>query len=239
MPDQRIYVLVHGAWHGGWCWRRVADRLAAAGHRVFTPTQTGLGERRHLMSASVGMDTFIADVANLIDMEDLADVILVGHSFGGRTITGVANCMPQRLRRLVFLDAALPENGKSAFDLMAAEVRDARLKAAQDFDGGLSLPPPKASAFGISDPDDADWIERHLTPHPLATYTQPMMLEHPIGNGVPATYIRCTAPGYANTLASADYAKARPDWQYLEITTGHNAMVSAPAELTAMLLALP
>ena len=104
--------------------------------------------------------------------------------------------------------------------------------SAQAFSGGLSLPPPPASAFGITDADDAAWVERHLTPHPIATYALPMTLAHPIGNGVPATYIRCTDPGYANTLKGAEYAKSRPDWQYLEIHTGHDAMISAPAELT-------
>jgi pimeloyl-ACP methyl ester carboxylesterase len=238
MAAQRIFVLVHGAWHGGWCWRRVADRLAEAGHRVFTPTQTGLGERKHLLSVDITPETFTLDVLNVIEIEDLADVTLVGHSFGGRSISTVADRIPERLRRLVYLDAGLPENGKSAFDLMAPEVNAARLEAARTFDGGLSMPPPPAAAFGIVDANDAAWVERHLTPHPIATYALPIGLDHPLGNGVPATYIRCTDPGYANTLKSAEYARSRSDWQYLEIHTGHDAMVAAPAEMTEMLLAL-
>lgn len=238
MSKQRTYVLVHGAWHGGWCWRRVADRLRDAGHSVFTPTQTGLGERKHLLTASVTPETFILDVLNVVEMEDLNDTILVGHSFGGLPISGVADRAPQRLRRLVYLDAGLPENGKCAFDRAAPEVRAARLEAARAFSGGLSMPPPQATAFGVTDPNDAAWLERHLTPHPVATYTTPVTFAHPLGNGVPATYIRCTDPGYSNTLSSAQFAKSRADWQYLEIATGHDAMVSAPAELTEMLLAL-
>lgn len=238
MSSQRTYVLVHGAWHGGWCWRYVAERLLKAGHHVYTPTQTGLGERKHLMSASITPDTFINDVLNVIEMEDLKDVYLVGHSFGGRSISGVADRAPGRLRRLVYLDAGLPENGKSAFDLMASDVRDARLKAAQEFSGGLSMPPPPPTSFGVTDAGDMAWIESHLTPHPTATYALPITIEHEIGNGVPATYIRCTNPGYGNTIKSAEYAKSRPDWQYLEIHTGHDAMISAPAELTDMLLGL-
>ena len=239
MSSQRTYVLVHGAWHGGWCWRHVTDRLAAAGHRVFAPTQTGLGERRHLLTPDVTPETFALDVINLIEAEDLADVYLVGHSFGGRSISVTADRIPHRLRRLVYLDAGLPENGKSAFELMAPAVRDARLAAAQAHDGGLSMPPPPTEAFGVTEPTDIAWLERHLTPHPTATYAMPIALTHPLGNGVPATYIRCTNPGYANTVKSAHYAQSRADWQYLEIHTGHDAMVSAPAELTDMLLALP
>jgi pimeloyl-ACP methyl ester carboxylesterase len=235
----RTYVLVHGAWHGGWCWVRVTERLVAAGHRVFTPTQTGLGERKHLLSAAITPDTFTDDIANVIETEELDDVILVGHSFGGRSIAGVADRMPQRLQHLVFVDASLPESGKSALDQTLPELRDARIKAAQESSGGLSIPPPPAAAFGVTEPDDAAWVERRLTPHPFATYDRPAVLDNPIGNGVPATYIRCIDPAFANTASSADYAKSRADWQYLEIATGHDAMVTAPAELTKMLLAVP
>lgn len=238
MPEQRTYVLVHGAWHGGWCWRRVEDRLRAAGHRVFAPTQTGVGDRKHLLSAAITPETFTLDILNVIESEDLTDVFLVGHSFGGRSISGVADRAPQRLRRLVYLDAGLPESGKSAFDLYTPELRAARLELARASSGGLSVPPPPAASFGISDPADAAWVERHLTPQPTAVYALPLVLAHPLGNGVPATYIRCTSPGYSNTLKSAEYAQSRPDWQYLEIATGHDAMVSAPQELTEMLLAL-
>jgi pimeloyl-ACP methyl ester carboxylesterase len=235
----RTYVLVHGAWHGGWCWVRVAERLIAAGHRVFAPTQTGLGERKHLLSAAITPDTFADDIANVIDTEELADVILVGHSFGGRSICGVADRMPQRLRHLVFVDASLPESGRSALDQTLPELREARIKAAHETSGGLSIPPPPAAAFGVSDPGDVAWVERRLTPHPFATYSLPFVLKNPIGNGVPATYIRCVDPAFANTASSAEYAKSRADWRYLEIPTGHDAMVTAPAELTEMLLAVP
>ena len=238
MASPRIYVLVHGAWHGGWCWRRVADRLRAAGHVVFTPTQTGLGERKHLLSTAITPDTFVEDIVNLIEAEGLTDVILVGHSFGGRSICGVADRIPERLRRLVFLDAALPEGNTSALETNPPEVRAARIKAAQESSGGLSLPPPGAVAFAVTDPDDAAWVERRLTPHPFATYSLPLVLDNPVGNGVPATYIRCVDPAYPVLAGSAANAKSRADWQYLEIATGHDAMVTAPVELTGMLLAL-
>ena len=234
----RTYMLVHGAWHGGWCWAKVADRLRAAGHRVYTPTQTGLGERKHLLRADISLDVFITDLVNAIEAEELNDVILVGHSFGGRPIAGVADRAPQRLKRLVFLDAGLPDPGKSVFDGFPSSVRDARIKAAQDFRGGLSFPPPPAGSFGVTAPDDVAWLERRMTPHPYGTYVTPMTLDHPIGNGVPCTYIRCIEPAYAVVDPSGAYAKSRADWQYLEIKSGHDAMVIAPGPLSEMLLAL-
>jgi pimeloyl-ACP methyl ester carboxylesterase len=235
---RRTYVLVHGAWHGGWCWRDVASRLAAAGHAVFTPTQTGLAERKHLLHAGISLDTFVEDIVNVIDAEELNDIYLVGHSFGGRSVCGVADRMPERVRRLVFLDSGLPTSGKSAMDGLPADIRATRLKLAQDSSGGLSVPPPGMADFGITDAESVAWLERRLTPHPLGTYTTPMNLAHPLGNGVPVTYIRCTEPTYRPTESSADYARSRADWQYLELATGHDAMISAPGPLADMLLAL-
>ena len=119
----QTFVLVHGAWHGGWCWSRVADRLRSAGHRVFTPTQTGLGERRHLLSKDITLDTFTADIVNAIEAEELSDIILVGHSFGGNAISGVADTIPGRIRHLVYLDSLMVEGGKAPFDTAAAGCR--------------------------------------------------------------------------------------------------------------------
>jgi pimeloyl-ACP methyl ester carboxylesterase len=122
------FVLVHGGFHGGWCWSRVAPALRARGHTVFTPTQTGCGERSHLMSKSITLDTFVDDVANALRWEDLHDVVLVGHSFGGLAITGVADRMPQRIRQLIYLDSLIVQNGQCAFDLLEPEVVQGRLQ---------------------------------------------------------------------------------------------------------------
>jgi len=237
-PDPRTYMLVHGAWHGGWCWSRVADRLRAAGHRVYTPTQTGLGERRHLLHKDITLDVFVEDIVNVIEAEELDQVILVGHSFGGRSVAGVADRIPQTLRRLVFLDAGLPDSGKSVFDGFPPAIREARIKAAQEFSGGVSFPPPAPKEFGVIDPADAAWLARRMTPHPYGTYTTPMTLANPIANGVPCTYIRCVEPAYPVVNPSGAYAKSRADWQYLEIKSGHDAMVIAPAALAEMLMGL-
>jgi pimeloyl-ACP methyl ester carboxylesterase len=232
----QTFVLVHGAWHGGWCWRRVADRLRADGHQVFTPTQTGLGERKHLMSKDITLDIFTKDIANVIEPEELSNVILVGHSFGGLAISGVADTMPERIRHLVYLDSLMVEGGKTPFDSLPPDVVAGRRKAAEETSGGLSLPVPPPSAFGVSDAKDTDWVKRRLTPHPLGTYTSPLNIKGPVGNNLPRTYIHCTNPSYAALQASRDWVKAQQGWRWADIATGHDAMVMAPGELSKMLV---
>jgi pimeloyl-ACP methyl ester carboxylesterase len=191
------YVLVHGAWHGGWCWSRLAERLRGAGHTVFAPTCTGLGERAHLMSRDITLDTFTADIGNVIEAEELDDIILVGHSFGGLPVSGVAECMPARIRQLVYLDSLLVEPEQRPFDTLAPEVVARRIKAAEESSGGVSLPPQPPESFGVTDPADIAWLRRRLTPHPFGTYASPLNIKNPVGNGLPRTYLACTRPAYA------------------------------------------
>ena len=232
----RTFVLVHGAFHGGWCWRAVATLLRDADHSVFTPTLTGLGERRHLMGAGQTVDVFVADVANLIEIEDLHDVTLVGHSFGGIVISGVADRMPHRLARLIYLDAVTPLAGRSLFDMMPERERSARLAALANLpDGDIEVPPPPATAFGIVDATQAAWTDARLTPHPTGGYTSPVNLRNPIANGVQAAYIRCTDPVFPINDPCAAFARDQ-GWAYHEIATGHDAMISAPAALADLLL---
>jgi pimeloyl-ACP methyl ester carboxylesterase len=232
------FVLVHGAWHGGWCWRRVSDRLRAAGHRVFTPTCTGLGERAHLLSREITLDTFAKDVAGVIEAEELRNVILVGHSFGGLPISGVAEMMADRIRHLVYLDSLVVQPGKSPFDGLPPDIVATRIKAAEETSGGLSLPTPPPSVFGVTDEADAAWIKRRLTPHPLGTYKSPLNIKNPVGNGLPRTYISCTSPAYTALDGVKAWVKQQPGWTWAEIATGHNAMVTAPDELTRMLVGI-
>ena len=232
----QTFVLVHGAWHGGWCWSRVADRLRSAGHQVFAPTQTGLGERKHLLSKDITLDTFTRDIVNVIEAEELSNIVLVGHSFGGLAISGVADAMPERIRHLVYLDSLIVEGGKKPFDSLPPDVVAARLKAAQDSSAGLSLPNPPPSVFGVSDAADTDWVKRRLTPHPLGTYTSTLNIKGPLGNNLPRTYIHCTDPSYAALQASRDWVKAQQGWRWADIATGHDAMVTAPDQLARMLI---
>jgi pimeloyl-ACP methyl ester carboxylesterase len=230
-----VFVLVHGAWHGGWCWREVRAALEAAGYRVFTPTQTGLGERAHLLSRAITLETFVEDIANVLRFEDLADVVLVGHSFGGLAISGVADRMPERLRHLVYLDSMLLEAGQSPFDTLTPEIVAGRIQAAEETSGGLSLPFPKPKSLGILTEADAAKIAGRLTPHPLSTYRSPLALAHPLTNGVPATYVHCTAPVYTPLASSRNLAAAR-GIPIVELATGHDAMITAPLETADLLM---
>jgi pimeloyl-ACP methyl ester carboxylesterase len=230
----KTFVLVHGAWHGGWCWSKVAAILRGRGHTVLTPTQTGLGERSHLLSRSIDLDVCVTDIANVLKWEDLKDAILVGHSFGGNAISGVADRMPERIRHLVYLDAIILENGQSPFSRLPKDIVEGRIKVAQESSGGLSLPPPPAAIFGITDPEQANWVQSRLTPHPFATFTSPLTLRNKVGNGLPATYIVCTDPIYPPLQSSRDWVKAQ-GWKMVEIAAGHDAMVIAPDRLADIL----
>jgi pimeloyl-ACP methyl ester carboxylesterase len=235
--ESKTYVLVHGAWHGGWCWRPVADALRANGHRVFTPTLTGLGERKHLFAREITLDTFIEDLTNLFEMEELKNVVLVGHSFGGSPISGVADRMPDRIGHLVYLDAAVFEGGQSPFSVLPPEVVAARRKLAAEQGLGIAIPAPPVTAFGIpEDHPQAGWVRRRLTPHPLGTYESVLRLEHPVGNSRPRTYIHCTNPVYAPLESSREWVRRQQGWAWQEIATAHDAMVTAPSELARMLL---
>jgi pimeloyl-ACP methyl ester carboxylesterase len=230
------FVLVHGAWHGGWCWRRVADRLAKAGHRVFCPTLTGLGERAHLLSRDVNLTTHISDVVGLLEAEELESVVLVGHSYGGIVITGVAARAKARLRQLVYLDSAIVEDGGRWSDVAPPAVVAERRKLAQESSGGLSMPVPKAEVFGLRDPQDIAWVQRRMTPHPFAPYDETMRWGGPVGNGLPKVYVDCVDPAYAGLAAAKERIRGKPGWPFVEIMTGHDAMVSSPAETAKLLL---
>jgi pimeloyl-ACP methyl ester carboxylesterase len=231
------FLLIHGAFHGGWCWRRVGDLLAATGARVFTPTLTGLGERAHLLNEKVGIGTFIDDTIGVIEAEELENIVLVGHSFGGAVISGVADRVPGRIAQLVYLDAIVPRSGHSALSCLPPETQEIRLRTARATPGGLTIPLPTQTMFDLPPGPGRDWVARHITPHPLASYTDPIVLDHPVGNGRPRLYIRCTDPVYPAVVPSYDRIKAEGGWTLVDIATGHDAMVSAPELLTELLLA--
>lgn len=231
------YVLVHGAWHGGWCWEAVAQRLRAHGHRVFAPTLTGLGERADLLSPEVGLQTFVQDVVDQLERDDLTDVILVGHSFGGIPLIGAADRVPRRIRQLVFLDAVVLSNGQSGFSRLTPEVVAARMKLAMETSNGLTIPVPPASAFGVFEPDQVALLERYCTPHPVKAFQDALVLTGEPGGAIPKTYIQCVDPVYVPLQSSRDFVKAQRNWAWDEIATGHDAMISAPDLLVEKLLA--
>jgi len=232
----KTYVLVHGAWHGGWCWREVAHLLQALGHHVTTPTQTGVGERSHLLRQGITLDVFVSDIVNCIESEDLWDVILVGHSLGGASITGTADRIPDRIRHLVYLDAAIIESDQSVFSTIAPDIVARRRKLAAEQGQGLFLPAPPVSAFGIpEDHPQADWVRQHLSPQPIGTFETTLKLRHPVGNGRPRTYVACTDPLHRPAQSARDWVRRQSGWNWQELATGHDAMILAPAEVSRLL----
>lgn len=235
----RNYVLAHGSFHGGWCWRDVARLLRAAGHTVFTPSYTGMGDRAHLLSKSITIDTFVEDLMRVIECEELDEVILVGHSFGGVPITGVADRIPERLSHLVYFDAVVQRSGGNAFSSYPEEEAQARIAAAARATEGLAVPVPvKLPAVWGLDPvaPEHDWVMRRLTPHPLGSYTTSLHLRHPIGNGVPRTYVHCTAPSHPLLETSRELVRSLEGWNWLELAAPHEAHITHPALLAEILL---
>ena len=227
------FVLVHGAWHGAWCWRRVARLLTRAGHEVFTPTLTGLGERAHLQAPGIDLATHVADVVNLLRWERLSDVVLCGHSYGGFVISGVAEVMPARIRSAVFLDAFLPENGDTIQKLTGPAVQDAIRAALQR--GELGVPPRPAEAFGVNEAD-RKWVDDLCVPQPIGTFTSPIALSGARERIARKTYIR--AKGYDNPSFDRAFAAVQsdPSWHCHQLPCGHDVMIDMPDRLTQLLL---
>ena len=232
--EPKTFVLVHGAFNGGWCWKRVADVLRSRGHSVTTPTQTGLGERSHLLSESITLSVFIDDIVNHLTWEDLTNVVLVGHSFGGITITGVADRVPERIAKLIYLDAAILENGEALFDLFPRDFVEARIEATNETSGGLTMAAPPAEFYGVSDPDDVAFAKKQMTPHPIATYRNALKISRPTGNGLPVSYIICTDP--VLEVMRVFHQRAREaGWPISELAAGHGAMVTEPVATADLL----
>jgi pimeloyl-ACP methyl ester carboxylesterase len=231
------YLLVHGGAHGGWCWNRVAPLLRAGGHVVYTPTLTGLGERVHLLTSDVDLTMHVQDIVNVLKYEDLQHVILVGHSYGGMVITGVADQAPERIRRLVFLDALQPRDGESMADLAPAILDVPRRSTGDGVELTLLPEERKPSDFGVVDRDDAAWIASKLTPHPLACFTQPLRLSNEAALAAIARsgiYCRLTLEHWP----PPQVARARALQPLWEIDTGHDLMVTEPAAVAERLLTL-
>lgn len=239
------FLLVHGAWHGAWCWQRVLPGLIQAGHRAHAVTLTGVGERAHLLHPGIDLETHITDVMAAMDAEEMDDVILVVHSYAGMLGTAVADRRPERLRHLVYLDAVLPKPGESWSSTHASATRNARLAAAHKHPE-YAFPAPDPSVFGLSGADLA-WVQRRQTPHPGKPYTQTLQFDPQRVAQIPRTFIDCTQPA----LATIDVSRQRmrdarfwdgfwlPGFSLVEMSTGHDPMVSEPQALLKHLLAVP
>jgi len=228
-----IFVVAHGAWSAGWAWKKMRPLLRERGHELYTPTYTGLGERAHLASPEVGLDTHIRDVCAVLTMENLREVVLIGHSYGGMVATGVADREADRIKQLVYLDAFVPRDGQSVGDLQPPGVRDA-MRAAADRDGDGWLVPPNPPPPDTSAADLA-WMAPRRLPQPLKALDEPIRLTGAVDR-LPRTYIYCTRPGPGDGFRPfAQRAQVEAGWQYREIDASHNPHITAPDALASML----
>ena len=235
-PFTRTFVLIHGASHGGWCYDRVAAILRSQGHRVFAPTLAGLAERVSMDARRINLTTHIDEVVALFEQEDLSNVVLCGHSYGGMVIAGVADRIPDRIGNLVFLDAVVPEDGKSMNDYVFPGWRLLPIAlSVRLFGGGSRLtPPPPAWFFKVNKADRA-MVNRHLTSHPYATLTEKIRIGNNADRIPNHTYIYATNWGNPQIAEQYELAKRRKGWKVFEVASGHDVMIDAPNDLARIL----
>ncbi|WP_212996714.1 alpha/beta fold hydrolase [Winogradskya consettensis] len=233
------FLLVHGAWHNGHSWDRVVPLLEAAGHRVLAPSLTGYGDKAHLLSPEVGLDTHARDIVTLIDDDELTGVVLVGHSYAASVIASAANERPDRVAHLVYVDSYEPLDGRSGVDVLPwlQDVLDA--VAPSWVLPPLPEQPAPAGLYGVTDPADIAWLRTMLSDHPVLCLQQPVRLDDPAVRAVPRTHIRCVAgdAGLALPPVPAVQANGSPA-QVRELPTGHDCMITMPVELSELLLEL-
>jgi pimeloyl-ACP methyl ester carboxylesterase len=247
------YVLVAGAWLGGWCWEPVAQRLRDDGHDAYPATLTGLGERAHLASPEIDLDTHIADVVNLVEFEDLHEVVLLGHSYAGIVVTGVADRIPDRISRLMYLDSGPTPDGLSFLDMQPPELKRHIERQVAELGDGWRLPLPSweelenvigASLEGLDEPRRRLMRARAVA-QPFGTYTQPLRLGNATPSGRPTkVFITNSFPlAQVRDLIAGGHPWFRelagPEWRLLELRTGHWPMFSCPEDLAKLLLDVP
>jgi pimeloyl-ACP methyl ester carboxylesterase len=234
------FVLVHGAWHGGWCWSRLIPLLETAGHRAFGPSLTGLGDQAHLLSPEIGLSTHIQDIVKLFQEQRLREVILVGHSYGSMVITGVADRVPDQVAHLVYLDTFVPRDGEAMTAPAPLVIALFRWQARRRGDG-WRLDPPPGNSFGVTEESDVQWVRAMVTPQPLKTFEEPLHLSDPdIVSHFPRTHIACTAGGRLRAFLRRLFPRAlppkEPGWRLRQLPTGHDAMITMSRELAGLLL---
>ncbi|WP_437829305.1 alpha/beta fold hydrolase [Sorangium sp. So ce1153] len=234
MTKKTTYVLVHGGWHGGWCYKRVAAPLRARGHEVYTPTLTGLGERSHLLAAGVNLSTHVADIVNLLRWEELTDVVLCGHSYAGMVITGVTGLVPERIRSVVYVDAYLPEEGQNMLD-MVPEPFQKSFQASASKNGGLIMPPIPSEILGVN-PRDRAWVDAQCTSQPYATFLECVAGRGAVERLGKRMYVYAAGWGETPFTAIYERLKSNPSWTLREAPCGHDVMVDMPELLVELLL---
>jgi pimeloyl-ACP methyl ester carboxylesterase len=206
------------------------------------PSFTGMGDKAHLLGPTITIDTFVQDLVEVIVRAELADIVLVGHSFGGIPISGVADRLPGRIAQLVYLDAVVVESGRNAFSYYPRSEVDARLESAKRTTNSVAVPPPDPlpSVWGLGKPGDADYefVRQQLSPHPLRTYLTPLALRAPVGNGLPRTYVTFSEPSHPLLEASRQLVRSWPGWKWAELAVPHDSIITHPDEVSRLLLTI-
>ena len=227
------FLFVPGAWHGGWCWKKLTPHLRAAGHEVHTPSLTGLGERSHLLTPKIDLDIHVQDILRLLFFEDLREVVVVGHSYGGMLIPMAVEQSTDRIIHAVFLDALVPAPNHSLFDILP-DLKIEMTKRANEVGDGWNIPPFEGNYFGITAEEEQKWVMARVTPHPIATFQQPAQFNRAPHLIVPCTFIACQ-------WVMQTYGAKPPQTEgmhYVELSTAHDAMITAPRELADILIDL-
>lgn len=233
---KKSFVLVHGAWHGGWAWERTTPYLTNAGYRVFTPTLTGLEDKANMANPDTDLSTHIKDILTLLEKENLRNVVLVGHSYAGMVIAGVAEKAPERLSQLVFLDAFVPKDGQSLGDIIGPQGMAGIRQGAKAAGQGWRIPSFPVERFGITSEADVALVKPRLVPQPIKTFEEPVQLTNPTAASLPRTFIYLNKPAMGTFDGFAKMAQNSKDWGYFEIETGHDAMVLEPQKLAELLI---
>jgi pimeloyl-ACP methyl ester carboxylesterase len=224
-------LVAHGAWSSAWAWKKMRPLMRAAGHDFFTPSYTGMGERAHLANPAIDLDFHIKDITAVLEIEDLRDVVLLGHSYGGAVATGVADRARERIGKLVYLDAFVPQNGESVFDIQPPERANAMRQAARDKGEGWRIPSSQMPAD--TPQDDVAWAAHRRLPQPLKTFEQKLMLS---GQAPPPrSYIYCKRSGPGDVFRPFYERAQREGWRHFEIDSSHNPHITAPDALMAIL----
>ena len=242
----QVFVLVHPAWHGAWCWKLIVPLLRNAGHLVFTPTLTGLGERSHLVRTDVGLETHVTDVVNVLKYDDLTNVILIGHSSSGAVITGVADRAPERLAQLIYLDAFVPNDRESVFDLVAPERRQMMDQLVKTEGHGWLLPRFAPAPWetivrdmwGVTDDDLVRWMLERLVPTPVGHFKDPVRWINPAAHKLPRTFVRFLEFKNSRFDQHAEMAQRTAHWRYRELRAPHHALITVPGDVTKLLIEL-
>jgi pimeloyl-ACP methyl ester carboxylesterase len=230
-PSPKTFLVCHGAWSAGWAWKKMHPLMSRTGHRLVTPTYTGLGERAHLAHPGIDLETHVTDMLNVIKYEDISDFVLIGHSYGGMVATGVADRARDKVKQLIYIDAFVPDDGRSLLDFLRESEQRRMREGAQSGDGWRVPPNPTPPD---TPPEDVAWLAERRVHMPIKCFEQKLKLSAPLT--LPRSYIYATRVTPADTFGPfAKMAKNDPAWRYHEIDASHAPNVTSPAVLTAML----